>query len=405
VSISPDSKLLAVASTYNPSNHTTIWDLTTRKLLHEIDTARVVAFAPAAVTPMLLATGGGPAGGATFGGAPAVRFWDPLTGKEVSSTAPYAAVQLTRWLPGGKVLSVAPAEKLYRVWDWRSGKQSAAVHTGDSYLWGAVASPDGKLLAGSHWRGFQGDDEVIYLFDLQTGKETHRLQPKEGGYPIGFISGSRFLIASEVNNRLAIWDTTTGKVTRRLDLPKEARGGANRVALSADGESLVLEMAVTVPPPPEIKEDRGGSLDVRYYWCGVDLRTGKQRWRTAEVAQTDSLAISADGKVVACGMPGTIQLRDGATGARMRDLESSPRDDRPWPRQAGALAFTPDGRRLSAGDGRANVFVWDVATGKQLQRFAGHRGRVFSVSASADGTMIATASEDSTILIWRLDDR
>jgi hypothetical protein len=50
------------------------------------------------------------------------------------------AVVIVAWLPGGKVLSVAPAEKLYRVWDWRSGKQSATVHTGDSYLWWAVAS-------------------------------------------------------------------------------------------------------------------------------------------------------------------------------------------------------------------------------------------------------------------------
>jgi WD40 repeat protein len=403
LSISPDSKLLAVASTYNPSNHTTIWDLSTRKLLHEIDGARLVAFAPAAVTPMLLATGGGPAGGTTFGGAPAVRFWDPLTGKEVSSPPPHAAVQLTQWLPGGKVLSVSPAEKLYRVWDWRSGEQSAAVSTGNKYLWWAVASPDGKLLAISDWRGFEGDDEAIRLFDLQTGKEVHRLQPKEGSYPVGFTSAGRFLVASEVNNRVALWDTATGKVARRLDLRGELKGGVTRAAVSAGGELLVLEMAVTLPPPPEIKDDRGAYLDFRYYWCGVDLTTGKQRWRTDEVPQTDSLAVSADGKVVACGMPGTVQLRDGATGAGLRALESSPRDDRPWWRQAGALAFTPDGKRLIAGDGRANVFVWDVVTGKQLHKFSGHRGRVFSVSASADGTMIATGSEDSTILLWPLD--
>jgi WD40 repeat protein len=46
-----------------------------------------------------------------------------------------------------------------------------------------------------------------------------------------------------------------------------------------------------------------------------------------------------------------------------------------------------------------------VATGRQLHKFAGHRGRVFSVSASADGTLLATASEDSTVLLWRLDAR
>jgi WD40 repeat protein len=144
-------------------------------------------------------------------------------------------------------------------------------------------------------------------------------------------------------------------------------------------------------------------LDFRYYWCSVDLTTGKQRWRTDQVERTDSLTISPDGKVVACGMPGKIQLRDGATGAWLRDLDSSSKDEKPWHRQAGALAFTPDGKRLIAGDHHTNVFVWDVPTGKHLHKFAGHRGRVFSVSASADSTVIATASEDSTIILWRLD--
>ncbi len=121
LSISADSKLLAVASCYGPLNRTMIWDLATRKPLHELDAARVVAFTPPGVTPILLATGGGPAASSTQGGAPAVRFWDPTTGKEVSiNNAPYGAVQLTRWLPDGKVLAVYPAEKCYRLWDGRS---------------------------------------------------------------------------------------------------------------------------------------------------------------------------------------------------------------------------------------------------------------------------------------------
>jgi WD40 repeat protein len=57
---------------------------------------------------------------------------------------------------------------------------------------------------------------------------------------------------------------------------------------------------------------------------------------------------------------------------------------------------------LIAGDNHNNVFVWDVATGKQLHQYAGHRGRIYSVSTSLDNTMFATSSEDSTVMIWRL---
>jgi RNA polymerase sigma factor (sigma-70 family) len=395
LSISPDRKLLAVAS-----SRTTIWDLATRKLLHELDGASVVAFSPAAAPP-LLATGGGPAGSATLGGAPAVRFWDPRSAKEVSIKAPYAAVQLTHWLPDGKVLAVAPAERAYRLWDWRAGKQVARVSTGDRHIWWALASPDGKLLAISHWRGFPEDDKAIHLFDLQASKELRPVGAKTGGYPVGFASGGRTLVANEVDqSRLAFWDTATGKVTRRLDLKKELNGTATRTAISADGKAIVLEMTVSVPPPPGIKDILKG---FRYYWCCLDLTTGKQRWRTEEVVRTDSLAISPDGKVVACGMPGKIHLLKGDTGALLHVLDSGSKEWRVWHRQAGALAFTPDGKKLIAGDHHTNVFVWDVATGKQLHKFAGHRGRVFSVSASADSTMLATASEDSTVMLWRLD--
>src|SRR5262249_42923267 len=117
LSISPDSKLLAVASCQTPTKRTTIWDLTTPKLLHKIDAARVVAFSPAAVKPTLLATGSGGAASYIGGGAPAVRFWDPIKGKEVPiNDAPYGAVQMTFWLPGNKLLAVSPAEPGYRLW-------------------------------------------------------------------------------------------------------------------------------------------------------------------------------------------------------------------------------------------------------------------------------------------------
>ncbi len=279
----------------------------------------------------------------------------------------------------------------------------AKVSTGDKQIVYSVASSDGKFLAISHWRGFQGDDEAIYLFDVQAGKEIHRFGPKEDGYPVGFTSGSRFLIASELVGRLAFWDTATFKVTRRLDLIKEPRGGAKHIAISADGKSLVLEMEVRVPPPPEITFDREASLCFERYWCSVDVTTGKERWRTEQVKQTDSLAISPDGKVVACGMPGKIQLRNGDTGALLRALDSGSKDVTPWHRQAGALAFTSDGKKLLAGDHHTNVFVWDVATGKELHKLAGHRGRIFSISVSPDNTMFTTASEDSTVMVWRLE--
>jgi WD40 repeat protein len=66
------------------------------------------------------------------------------------------------------------------------------------------------------------------------------------------------------------------------------------------------------------------------------------------------------------------------------------------------MAFTPDGKTLIAGNGGARVFLWDVRTGKRRANFVAHRGRVFAVSVSWAGKTFATASEDTTAMIWDL---
>lgn len=46
------------------------------------------------------------------------------------------------------------------------------------------------------------------------------------------------------------------------------------------------------------------------------------------------------------------------------------------------------------------VRVWDVQSGEQVKRVAGHSGAVLSLQYSPDGKFFASASADKTVRIW-----
>ena len=65
-----------------------------------------------------------------------------------------------------------------------------------------------------------------------------------------------------------------------------------------------------------------------------------------------------------------------------------------------AVAFSPDGERLAAGDTNGDIHLWRVADGQPLLSYRGHTHWVRSVTWSPDGQTLASASDDQTIRLW-----
>jgi WD40 repeat protein len=62
------------------------------------------------------------------------------------------------------------------------------------------------------------------------------------------------------------------------------------------------------------------------------------------------------------------------------------------------MTFSPDGKTLAVSD--FNVMLFDVAAGKRKRTLTGHRGSITQLAYSKDGKRLASASSDSTVLIW-----
>jgi WD40 repeat protein len=79
--------------------------------------------------------------------------------------------------------------------------------------------------------------------------------------------------------------------------------------------------------------------------------------------------------------------------------------ERPVRGRCGAVAFLPDGKtvigvRHTAETG--HIFSWDVETGRELRVIKEPGRRTMALVQSADGKSLATASWDSTVVVWDL---
>jgi WD40 repeat protein/tetratricopeptide (TPR) repeat protein len=101
--------------------------------------------------------------------------------------------------------------------------------------------------------------------------------------------------------------------------------------------------------------------------------------------EVEAVAIAAGGEIAASAGDG-VDVWSVPRGTRMHSLKA------PYATRFQAVAITPDGRRVAAGDRRGTIFLWDVRSGEVLAAAVEEELSWSAVSVSADARIAVASS-------------
>jgi WD40 repeat protein len=316
--------------------------------------------------------------------------------------------------------------------------------------------PNGKQVLSA------GDDGLVRLWDVATGKEVRRFGSSHPVPPLSLAvalsADGKTVATCDGDDGVHLWDTTTGRETGKA-LPlmpdAEASGLTGRgrfhpdllkalktafaLAFSPNGKTLALVSAEGVVVLWDLGKRRVvRHLDRRPSFSNLDRRraiTSKKKsmlsgpngpagggqgiWNEREIPH---LVFSPDGKTLLAATLGfserrigqAVTLWDVATGTELRHVEA---EGKPF---AVSAALSPDGKAVGWADLSGNVHLMEAATGKELCLFPTEspplgtegRNRVLSgrirsrFAFAPDGrTLITQSVGTKSFIVWDLKTR
>ncbi len=318
--------------------------------------------------------------------------------------------------PDGKTLVTAGADGQARIWEIATGRFVRSIEASE-----AVLSPDGKTL-------FAAEPGVLRAVDFLDGRELRRVEtelkqnPQQifispDGRSLGFLVAQRYGangFMPKHRSILIVYDPVA--LAKRFRLEQENQLVSD-LAFSSDGRLLALAGADA--------EERNVLTEPKASWVRLyDAATGAEVRKIAiEGFSVASVAFAPDGKTLAAGIGDrTIRLYDPATGQERlprlgREIALPPRKqrevlhkgyDRAW--AAACLAFTPDGKMLASGTEGIGWFarpadvppirLYDLASAREVHRFAGHPVGCISLAFTPDGKTLASSGFEPVARLW-----
>ncbi|KAG1790602.1 uncharacterized protein HD556DRAFT_1488069 [Suillus plorans] len=215
------------------------------------------------------------------------------------------------------------------------------------------------------------EDKTLRLWDLETGVVLMKMEGHSSEVRALAISRDGKIIASgDENGEVMAWHGETGE---SIAQPIKVR---SRVIIS-----------VAFSPDGTVK-----------FWC---TKTWQMQGEPIECGYAESVRYSPSGELLAIATGSNIEIYNPLGIARERIAYLKGHTES-WNM---SLAWTPDGTHLLSG-GKNYVLEWDTSTWQQVGHpYEGHTDYINAIAIHPAGTLVAAASDDKHVRLWRLSDQ
>jgi RNA polymerase sigma factor (sigma-70 family) len=314
------------------------------------------------------------------------RYGDPLPQEAISRLGTVRLrhggfTGVVRFTPDGKTV-VSQGGDGVRSWDVATGKQIHFLSRetmGRSFRGEVSFSADRRQVLAANEAG-------IHLWDLATAGRLRTVAT--GDYHLVRWSPNCELIAAvpaKDSNQVELWES---KKAQRLWSWSRVTQPLADVAFTANGKT-VIAAGWGIHQHPPLTDNTIRFLDIE---TGKELREIKLGTRKPE-----SVAPSPDSTLLAViyydekGSERQVGVFDLASGKeRFRLLQPGPGTY--GQRFFSAITFAPDGKSLLTAGGEGSLIVWDLATGKELQRLGRDMTNSHDITFSPDGKAVGVAN-------------
>lgn len=244
-----------------------------------------------------------------------------------------------------------------------------------------AVSPDGRRMITASWG-------MVRLWDMKEGVLLKRLEEHRWSNvdALAVSRDGQLMASGDEDGTLIAWDLNIGEsLTQAI---KAHSSGIPSLAFSPDGSLLAT----------------GSGDGTTKLWC---TKTWELLGNPITYPKTNVCCVrfSPSGALLAIATHHNIQIYNPDTRERVANFKGHTAINGSY---NNSLAWMPDGTRLfsAGGDTDPTIREWDPSTWKQVgDPWKGHFKSIQAISLNSTGTLLASASDDNGVRLWRVSDR